>query len=45
MDESVRYLVADLHSVKAEQQEGTYARLVDVPHALEARVGTSQTLM
>jgi predicted acetyltransferase len=37
VDESVRYLVADLRSVKAEQQEGTYARLVDVPHALEAR--------
>jgi predicted acetyltransferase len=37
LDESVRYLVADLRSVKAEQQDGTYARLVDVPHALEAR--------
>ena len=36
-DESVRYLVADLRSVKAENQDGTYARLVDVPHALEAR--------
>jgi predicted acetyltransferase len=30
-------LVADLRSVKAEDQDGTYARLVDVPRALEAR--------
>lgn len=37
LDESVRYLVADLRSVKGENQDGTYARLVDVPHALEAR--------
>jgi predicted acetyltransferase len=37
MDESVRYVVADLRSVKAEEQDGTYARLVDVPRALEAR--------
>jgi predicted acetyltransferase len=37
LDESVRYLVSDLRSVKAEQQDGTYARLVDVPRALEAR--------
>ncbi len=37
LDESVRYLVADLRSVKAEDQDGTYARLVDVPRALEAR--------
>ena len=37
LDDSVRYLVADLRSVKAEDQEGTYARLVDVPRALEAR--------
>jgi predicted acetyltransferase len=37
LDDSVRYLVADLRSVKAEDQDGTYARLVDVPHALEAR--------
>src|SRR4029453_6195554 len=37
LDESVRYLVADLRSVKAEVQDGTYARLVDVPRALEAR--------
>jgi predicted acetyltransferase len=36
-DESVRYLVADLQSVKAEDRDGTYARLVDVPRALEAR--------
>jgi predicted acetyltransferase len=37
MDETVRYIVADLRSVKAEQQDGTYARLVDVARALEAR--------
>jgi predicted acetyltransferase len=37
LDEAVRYLVNDLHSVKAEFQDGTYARLVDVPRALEAR--------
>ena len=37
LDDSVRYLVADLRSVKAEDRDGTYARLVDVPRALEAR--------
>ena len=37
LDDSVRYLVANRRSVKAEDQEGTYARLVDVPRALEAR--------
>ncbi|HET9777721.1 MAG TPA: GNAT family N-acetyltransferase [Propionibacteriaceae bacterium] len=37
LDEAVRYLVSDLHSIKAELQDGTYARLVDVPRALEAR--------
>jgi predicted acetyltransferase len=37
VDEAVRYLVSDLHSIKAELQDGTYARLVDVPRALEAR--------
>jgi predicted acetyltransferase len=37
LDEAVRYLVSDLHSVRAELQDGTYARLVDVPRALEAR--------
>jgi predicted acetyltransferase len=36
-DEAVRYLVSDLHSIRAELQDGTYARLVDVPRALEAR--------
>jgi predicted acetyltransferase len=36
-DEPLRYLVDDLRSVKAEVQDGTYARLVDVPRALEAR--------
>jgi predicted acetyltransferase len=37
VDDSVRYLVADRRAVKAEDQDGTYARLVDVPRALEAR--------
>jgi predicted acetyltransferase len=37
MDECVRYVVSDLRSVKAEVQDGTYARLVDVRRALEAR--------
>jgi predicted acetyltransferase len=37
VDEAVRYLVSDLHSIKAELQDGTCARLVDVPRALEAR--------
>jgi predicted acetyltransferase len=37
LDDAVRYLVADLRSIKAEDQDGTYARLVDVPRALEAR--------
>ena len=36
-DEPLRYLVDDLRSVKADPQDGTYARLVDVPRALEAR--------
>jgi predicted acetyltransferase len=37
VDDSVRYLVADRRAVKAEDQDGTYARLVDVPRALEVR--------
>ena len=37
VDEPLRYLVHDLRSVKAELEDGTYARLVDVPRALEAR--------
>jgi predicted acetyltransferase len=37
VDEPLRYLVQDLRSVKAELGDGTYARLVDVPRALEAR--------
>jgi predicted acetyltransferase len=37
VDEPLRYLVQDLRSVKAELGDGTYARLVDVPSALEAR--------
>jgi predicted acetyltransferase len=36
-DEPLRYIVDDLRSVKADVQDGTYARLVDVPRALEAR--------
>jgi len=36
-DEPLRYLVHDLRSVKAELGDGTYARLVDVSRALEAR--------
>ncbi|MFL6045747.1 MAG: GNAT family N-acetyltransferase [Propionibacteriaceae bacterium] len=37
VDEPLRYMVHDLRSVKAELEDGTYARLVDVPRALEAR--------
>jgi predicted acetyltransferase len=37
VDEPLRYLVHDLRSVKAELDDGTYARLIDVPRALEAR--------
>jgi predicted acetyltransferase len=37
LDEPLRYLVHDLRSVRAELQDGTYARLVDVPRALQAR--------
>jgi predicted acetyltransferase len=37
VDEPLRYLVSDLRSVKAELEDGTYARLIDVPRALEAR--------
>jgi predicted acetyltransferase len=37
VDEPLRYLVHDLRSVKAELNDGTYARLVDVARALEAR--------
>jgi predicted acetyltransferase len=37
VDEPLRYLVHDLRSVKAELGDGTYARLVDVSGALEAR--------
>jgi predicted acetyltransferase len=36
-DEPLRYLVNDLRSVKADVEDGTYARLVDVPRALESR--------
>jgi predicted acetyltransferase len=37
LDEPLRYLVHDLRSVQAELSDGTYARLVDVCRALEAR--------
>jgi predicted acetyltransferase len=37
MDEPLRYVVHDRRSVKAELEDGTYARLVDVPRALGAR--------
>jgi predicted acetyltransferase len=37
VDEPLRYMVHDLRSVRAELEDGTYARLVDVPRALEAR--------
>jgi predicted acetyltransferase len=37
LDEPLRYLLNDLRSVQAELGDGTYARLVDVSRALEAR--------
>ena len=37
VDEPLRYLVADQRAVRAELGDGTYARIVDVPRALEAR--------
>jgi predicted acetyltransferase len=36
-DEPLRYLVADQRAVKTQVQDGTYARIVDLPAALEAR--------
>jgi predicted acetyltransferase len=36
-DEPLRYLVHDPRSVKADLGDGTYARLIDVSRALEAR--------
>ncbi|MET0694760.1 MAG: sterol carrier protein domain-containing protein, partial [Propionibacteriaceae bacterium] len=36
-DEPLRYLVADQRAIKTELLDGTYARLVDLPAALEAR--------
>ena len=36
-DEPLRYLVADQRAIKTELQDATYARLVDLPTALEAR--------
>jgi predicted acetyltransferase len=37
VDEPLRYLVANPGTIKANLSDGTYARLVDVPAALEAR--------
>ena len=37
VDEPLRYLVADPRMITTELSDGTYARLVDVPRALEAR--------
>jgi predicted acetyltransferase len=37
VDEPLRYLVADPRMIATELTDGTYARLVDVPRALEAR--------
>ena len=37
IDEPLRYLVANAGTVKTTLSDGTYARLVDVPGALEAR--------
>jgi predicted acetyltransferase len=41
MDEPLRYLVANPGTVKTNLSDGTYARLVDVPRALEARTYAS----
>lgn len=37
VDEPLRYLVADQRAIRTEVSDGTYARIVDVPRALEAR--------
>jgi predicted acetyltransferase len=37
VDEPLRYLVADSRMIATELTDGTYARLVDVPAALQAR--------
>ena len=37
IDEPLRFLVADPRGISAEVRDGTYARIVDVPRALEAR--------
>jgi predicted acetyltransferase len=36
-DEPLRYLVADQRAIKTEVLDGTYARIIDVPAALEGR--------
>ena len=41
VDEPLRYLVADPRMISTELTDGTYARLVDVPRALEARTFAS----
>ncbi len=37
LDEPLRYLVADQRAIRTQLNDGTYARIVDVPRALEAR--------
>jgi predicted acetyltransferase len=41
VDEPLRYLVADPRMISTELSDGTYARLVDVPRALEGRTYAS----
>ena len=41
VDEPLRYLVADSRIISTELTDGTYARLVDVPRALEGRAYAS----
>jgi predicted acetyltransferase len=43
LDEPLRHLVADQRAVAGEFVDGTYARLVDVPRALEARTYAADT--
>jgi predicted acetyltransferase len=37
IDEPLRFLVNDPRAISAELRDGTYARIIDVPRALEAR--------
>jgi len=43
LDEPLRYLVADQRAVRSELIDGSYARLVDVPRALEARTYAAES--